>query len=177
MKIFTINDKKEEKFLRQKTADFDFSKHTKKDINELIKKMKNAMFKTNGIGLSANQVGLNMKMFIALIPEKPMKRDKKNKIIMPSPDESKFYAIFNPKIVKFSKQTETIEEGCLSIPGVYGLVERPESITLKGYNRYGKPLTIKASKLMARVFQHEIDHLNGILFIDKTKNLKKVEIK
>ena len=65
MKIFTIADKKEEKFLRTKTADFDFSKNGKKDIDELIKKMKNAMLKANGIGLSANQIGLDIRCLYA----------------------------------------------------------------------------------------------------------------
>jgi len=63
MKIFTISDKKEEKFLRTKTANFDFSKYAKKDIDELIKKMKISMLKANGIGLSANQIGLNIQLF------------------------------------------------------------------------------------------------------------------
>ena len=159
--------------MRTKTADFDFSKYTKKDIDELIKKMKSAMLWANGIGLSANQIGLDMKMFVALIPGKPLKRDKKNKIIMPSPDEAKFYAIFNPEITKISGEKITMEEGCLSVPGIYGSVERPKKITLKGYDRYAKKITIKANDLLARVFQHETDHLNGILFIDKAKKLYK----
>lgn len=156
MKIFTINDKKEEKFLRTKTQDFDFSKNTKKDIDELIKKMKNVMLKANGIGLSANQIGLDLKMFVSQIPQ------------------IKSYVIFNPKIESASKKTAIMEEGCLSVPGLYGLVERPESVILKGYNRYAKPITIKADGLLARVFQHEIDHLNGILFIDKAKEVYKI---
>jgi len=68
-----------------------------------------------------------------------------------------------------------MEEGCLSVPGLYGLVERPESVVLRGYNRYAKPITVKADGILARVFQHEIDHLNGILFIDKAKKLYKLE--
>lgn len=174
MKILTMTNKNEEKFLRTKTAHFDFSKNDKKDIDELIKKMKNAMIKANGIGLSANQIGLNLKMFIALIPEKPLKRDEKNKIIMPAPDEAKFYAIFNPEITKFSEKTAIMEEGCLSVPGIYGLVERPEKVVLKGYNRYAKLIAIKTDGLLARVFQHEVDHLNGILFIDKAKEIYKI---
>ena len=169
MKILTINNKKEEKFLRTKTAEFDFAKFSKKEINELIKKMKETMFEACGIGLSANQIGLNLKMFVALIPNKPLKRDEKNKIIMPSPDEAKFYAIFNPEIIKFSKQTEIIEEGCLSIPGINGEVERPKKITITGFNKNGQKIKIKAEGLTARVFQHETDHLNGVLFIDKIK--------
>lgn len=174
MKILIVNNKKEEKFLRTKTADFDFSKFTKKEINELIKKMKETMIKANGIGLSANQIGLNLKFFIALIGDKPLKRDANNKIIMPSPDESKFYAIFNPEIIKSSKQTEIIEEGCLSVPGIQGNVERPKKITIAGFDKNGRAVKIKAESLIARVFQHEIDHLNGILFIDKVKNIKKI---
>ncbi|MEK7062176.1 MAG: peptide deformylase, partial [Patescibacteria group bacterium] len=80
-----------------------------------------------------------------------------------------FYAIFNPEIIKFSKQTEIIEEGCLSVPGVLGEVERPKKIALTGFNKNDQKIKIKAEGLTARVFQHETDHLNGILFIDKIK--------
>lgn len=173
MKILTIADKKDKEFLRTKTADFDFTKFAKKEIAELIKKMKETMLEAYGIGLSANQIGLNLKMFIALVPEKPLKRDEKNKIIMPSPDEAKFYAIFNPEIIKFSKQTEAIEEGCLSVPGVHAEVERPRKITLTGFDKNGRKIKIKAEGLTARVFQHETDHLNGVLFIDKVNGTSK----
>lgn len=174
MKILTINDKNEEKFLRIKTANFDFAKFSRKEIADLIKKMKESILEANGVGLSANQIGLNLRMFIALILEKPPKRDEKNKIIMPSPDEAKFYAIFNPEIVKFSEQTEIIEEGCLSVPGIYGEVKRPTKITVAYFDKNGRKNKIKTEGLTARVFQHETDHLNGILFIDKTKKLHKI---
>ncbi|MEK7548908.1 MAG: peptide deformylase [Patescibacteria group bacterium] len=176
MQIFTINNKTEEKFLRIKTANFDFSKHSKKDIDELIKKMKSSMIKANGIGLSANQIGLDLQLFVAQISDEPLKRGKNNKIILPSSKSMKSYIIFNPKIAKFSKKETIMEEGCLSVPGIYGEVERPEKITLEGYDRYGRKKKIKAEELLARVFQHEIDHLNGILFIDRAKNLHKTEI-
>lgn len=161
MKIFTINNKTEEKFLRTKTANFDFSKHSKKDINELIKKMKETMLKTQGIGLSANQVGLNMNFFIAQIP-----KIEGDKIA-----GQKFYAIFNPQIIKISEETSIIEEGCLSIPETYGKVERPNKITLAGFDKIGRKIKIKTDGLAARVFQHEMDHLNGILFTDKAKEI------
>jgi peptide deformylase len=173
-KILTIADKKEEGFLRKKTVDFNFQEFAKKEINELVKKMREIMLRANGIGLSANQIGLNLKMFVALIPEKPLERDEKNKIIMPSPDEAKFYAIFNPEIIKFSKQTEILEEGCLSVPGTYGEVERPKKITLIGQDKNGRKIKIKAEGLIARVFQHETDHLNGVLFIDKADKTYKI---
>ena len=167
-KIFTINNKKEAKFLRKKTADFDplLLRDAKRrgEIIELVKKMREIMIATNGIGLSANQLGLNLKVFVVQISKTQNVADNKQ------------YAIFNPEIIKFSKEKITMEEGCLSVPGVYGLVERPEKITLIGRDKYGKKVKIKAWGLLARVFQHEVDHLNGILFIDRTKNIiKKIE--
>ncbi len=173
MKIFTIANKKEKKFLRKKTADFDFKKYTKKEIAELIKQMREIMTEAIGIGLSANQLGLNLRLFVAQISDEPLKRDKNNRIILPSPESMKFYAIFNPEIIKFSKEKIVMEEGCLSVPGIYGEVERPEKITLVGYDKNAKKIKIKAWGLLARVFQHEADHLNGILFIDRTKHLYK----
>ena len=175
MKILTINNKKEEKFLRKKTARFDFSKSKKKEINALIKQIREIMTEAIGIGLSANQLGLNLRLFVAQISDEPLKRDKNNKIILPPPEKMKFYAIFNPEIKKFSKEKTVMEEGCLSVPGIYGDVERPEKIILVGYDKNAKKIKIKAWGLLARVFQHEVDHLNGILFIDKTKIIQKIE--
>ncbi|MEK7162864.1 MAG: peptide deformylase [Patescibacteria group bacterium] len=175
MKIFTIADKKEEKFLRIKTADFNFQELTKKEINELIKKMRETMTRAIGVGLSANQVGLNLKMFIALIPEKSLEQDEKNKIILSPSEKMKFYAIFNPEIIKFSEKKSIMEEGCLSVPGIYGLVKRSEKITLIGQDKNAKKIKIKAFGLLAVVFQHEVDHLNGVLFIDRCKKIYSIE--
>ncbi len=79
----------------------------------------------------------------------------------------KFYVIFNPEIIKFSEEKIIMEEGCLSAPGIYGQVERSSEIILQGYDKNGRKIKIRASGLLARIFQHETDHLNGILFIDK----------
>lgn len=173
IKIWTIADKKEEKILRQKTIDFDFSKFSKKEINELIQKMKKAMIEANGIGLAANQIGLNLRVFVVQIPKMEFsKYGEAGQSLSSTPE--KFYAIFNPQIIKSSNEKSIAEEGCLSIPGGYfGEVERPEKITLVGQDKNGKKIKIKAWGLLARVFQHEVDHLNGILYIDKAKNLKK----
>ena len=158
MKILTIKDKKEEKVLRQETALFDFSasggkKFKKSEINELIKTMRAAMEKAEGIGLAANQIGLSLKVFVAKV-------------------ENKFYAVFNPEIVKESVSTVPAEEGCLSVPQLYGEVSRPERITLAGYDKNGKKIKIKAWGLLAIVFQHEVDHLNGKLFVDHLRHEK-----
>ena len=101
--ILTVDIQKEEKFLRKKTSDFDFAKFTKKDITSLISRMRRIMRAANGIGLSANQIGLNLNMFVAEVPD---------------PDGgTKFYSFFNPKIEKRGETDAFFEEGCLSIPG------------------------------------------------------------
>jgi peptide deformylase len=160
-KIVTIENKESEKFLRKKTVAFDFSKFSKKEIRELIQKMREAMKKANGIGLSANQIGLSYRVFVAQIPD--------------GQGKMKFYAIFNPSIEKFSNEKDVLEEGCLSIPEMYGEVERHSKVTLVGFDQNGKKLKIKAWGLLARVFQHEVDHLDGKLFIDKAKNLHSIK--
>ena len=156
MDIFTVKNKKEEKFLRQKTAHFDFSKYSKKEIRELIKTMRQVMKDYLGIGLSANQIGLNIKVFVAQVA-------------------NKFYSVFNPEIIEYSSETSPLEEGCLSIPETFGKVERPEKVILVGQGSQGKKIKIKAWGLLARVFQHETDHLNGKLFIDRAKSVKRLE--
>ncbi|MEK7555517.1 MAG: peptide deformylase [Patescibacteria group bacterium] len=176
MKILTIANKKEEKFLRTKTADFDFSKVNKTRLNQVIKEMRKTMTLARGIGLSANQVGLNLKFFVVQISDELLKRNENNKIILPPSEKMKFYAIFNPKIktpLLRNKKIE-MEEGCLSVPGVYGMVKRYGKITLIGQDINSKKIKIKAEGLLARVFQHETDHLNGILFIDKCKKIYKI---
>jgi len=169
--IWTVDDRKEEKMLRGRARSFSFGpkgepmmdgkKITAQEFAALIQKMKKAMKAANGIGLSANQIGLDWNIFVAQVPG--------------AQGESKFYAVLNPEIERTSSNTITLEEGCLSVPGVYGEVLRPERVTIKGFDRNGRPLKIKAWGLLARVFQHEIDHLNGKLFIDKAKRLERVE--
>ncbi len=155
--VWVIDNKKEAKLLRKKTADFDFKKYSKKDTQEMIKKMRAIMKKANGIGLSANQIGLDLNVFVAQA-------------------EGKFYSIFNPKIIKFSEEFSELEEGCLSVPEVFGNVARPAKVILEGFDKNGKKIKIKAWALLARIFQHETDHLNGKLFIDKANDLRKYEI-
>lgn len=150
MRIYKSTNKNDAKILRRKTADFDFKKFTPKEIRELIKKMRKAMEETNGVGLAANQIGLDMKIFVAQV-------------------DRKFYAVFNPKITKTEGETVLMEEGCLSVPRQYGKVSRYEKVTLEGQDQKGKKIKIRAWGLLAHVFQHEYDHLQGVLYIDKTK--------
>ncbi|HUC31084.1 MAG TPA: peptide deformylase, partial [Candidatus Paceibacterota bacterium] len=155
--ILTVAHKKDEKFLRKKTVPFDFKKFTRKEINDLIARMRRVMHAANGIGLSANQIGLDFSVFVAEVPD--------------AHGGTKFYAVFNPKIEKADKATITFEEGCLSVPGKWGEVTRAEQIVVSGCNKMGKPVKVKAWGLLARIFQHEIDHLNGKLFIDRAKKV------
>ncbi len=154
--IWVIENKQEAKILRKRMASFDFSKHSPKEIRALLARMRQAMKDANGVGLSANQIGLDMHVFVALV-------------------DGKFYAVFNSKITKTSREISTVEEGCLSVPEVFGDVTRPEKVTLEGYDKNDKKLKIKAWGLLARVFQHESDHLNGTVFIDKATGLHKYE--
>lgn len=152
--IWTIDNKNELKLLRKRMNDFNFKKYSKKEVNNLVKRMREAMKKANGIGLSANQIGLDLNVFVAQA-------------------DGKFYAVFNPKITKKSEEIASLEEGCLSVPEVFGNVLRPEKIVLEGFDKNGKKIKIKTWGLLARIFQHEVDHLNGSVFIDKTKDLHK----
>ncbi|MEK7546775.1 MAG: peptide deformylase [Patescibacteria group bacterium] len=180
-KILIVENKKEEKFLRTKIREFDFKKFTKREINDFVGRMKKAMKLANGIGLSANQIGLDMRVFVAQVPKTRINADETQigaDGIRENPRkhqrESAFYAIFNPEIIKFSKEKTRLEEGCLSIPKVYGSVERPEKLTLAGFDKSGKKIKIKAWGLLAKVFQHEMDHLNGKLFIDRADKIYRV---
>lgn len=159
--ILTIAQKKDEKILRQKVVPLDFNAHTKKEIVELVKNMRQTMIHANGIGLAANQIGLNYSIFVARAPEKN--------------GHMKFYAVFNPKLERVSAQNRGLSEGCLSVPGVFGEVDRSLKVTLTGFDKLGKPLKIKAWGLLAHIFQHEVDHLNGTLFIDKAKKIYDLE--
>lgn len=137
----------------------------------MVKEMKEKMIEADGIGLAANQIGLDMRVFVAQV--RATSRRSANSV---TSEDQKFYAIFNPKIIKTSDKKTLMEEGCLSVPGgYYGDVERPEKITLVGQDKNAKKIKIKAWGLLAKVFQHEVDHLNGILYIDKCKNLRKYE--
>jgi peptide deformylase len=121
------------------------------DILNLISEMIEACRKANGIGLAAPQIGKSIRLCIINLEH------------MGLPP----FALVNPKIVKKSFRKVEMEEGCLSIPGVFGMVKRPAKITVTAANLDGKENKFKADGLLARVIQHEIDHLNGILFTTK----------
>ena len=134
--------------LRKKSFEVtDFGKKT----HELLDDMKETLIKANGAGLAAPQVGVLRRVFIVT-------------------DGNDFIECINPVIVKSSGK-QVGQEGCLSVKGKWGEVERPNKVTVKAFDRFGNPFTVKAEGFMARAFCHENDHLDGIVYVDKAINL------
>lgn len=125
----------------------------------LVDNMIETMMEAPGVGLAAPQVAENQRVIVVHLPI-----DEDDDEIEDGAGE--IYVVANPKIIKTSKTTVSGIEGCLSIPGFVGEVDRYETVVVTGQDRYGKPFRIKARGWLARVFQHEIDHLDGRLFID-----------
>ncbi len=140
-----------DKILKRKAA---LIKEVDNKTVELIRDMFDTMRNANGIGLAANQVGADKSIFIIDIS------------IVEGHEDSKPLVLINPKIIERSDKKVFIEEGCLSIPDIRAEVERPEKITITFYDTNLKEHTIDADGLLARVLQHEYDHLQGILFTD-----------
>jgi len=130
-----------------------------KNLNSLIDDMVETMREAPGVGLAAPQIGLSDRLIVVEYYER--EEDEENEEA-----PKKVWAVINPEIVKSSEETVMGVEGCLSIPGLLGEVERHQEVLVKGLNRHGKPMKIKAKGWLARIFQHEIDHLNGVLFTD-----------
>lgn len=133
-----------------------------KELQTLIDDMIETMREAPGVGLAAPQINISQQLAVIEYAEGEEEEDDENT----PPKPKKLYVIINPEIVKVSEEKVLGVEGCLSIPGVNGEVERHESIQVKALNRHGKPQKLKLSGWMARIFQHEIDHLNGVLFTD-----------
>ena len=134
-----------------------------KDLQTLIDDMIETMREAPGVGLAAPQINLPMQLAVVEYAEG---EDEGLEEGAPEP-KKKLYVLINPEIIKVSEEKVMGIEGCLSIPGLVGEVERYEAIQVKALNRHGAPVKIKVDGWMARIFQHEIDHLNGELFTDK----------
>ena len=134
-----------------------------KDLQILIDDMIETMREAPGVGLAAPQVGVPERVIVVEYAE-PEEAEEGEE---PQEVEPKLYVMVNPEIVKASADTEVGVEGCLSIPGLVGEVERQYEVRIKGLNRRGQPMKLKAEGWLARIFQHEIDHINGVLFTDQ----------
>jgi peptide deformylase len=154
MAIRTIHTS-EDPVLRQKAKKVKkIDASTQKLIDDMIETMEDAP----GVGLAAPQVGVSLRVLVVSTPED-----------QDDPQGGTQIQLINPEILKRSGE-QVGEEGCLSIPGYVGIVKRAQDVTVKGLNRKGKEVKIRASGYLARVLQHEIDHLDGILFTDRLES-------
>ena len=135
-------------------------------LQKLIDDMIPTMYERDGIGLAAPQINYSLQLAV-IVPDPTRFQDFKDK-------KEEAIVIINPRIEKHSLRKESQEEGCLSVPKYFGPVKRWKSVTVSFYDRNGAKQVMKSSGLLAKVFQHEIDHLKGVLFIDKASRVYKV---
>jgi peptide deformylase len=140
--------------LRERAAEIDA---VDDEVRRLARDMFETMYEAEGVGLAAPQVGVTRRLIVV---------DPREPDVAPR-------AVVNPQIVMAGARTDRAEEGCLSIPGVRDVVERPATVTVEGLDLEGRPVRIDAEGLHARVLLHEIDHLDGVLFIDRISPLKR----
>jgi peptide deformylase len=139
-----------------------------KNLQILIDDMIETMREAPGVGLAAPQINVSQQLAVIEYAEDEEEENKDEGLDEnPKPPKpKKLFVIINPEIVKASEEKVVGVEGCLSVPGLLGEVERHESLHVKALNRYGKPVKLKVDGWTARIFQHEIDHLNGVIFTD-----------
>jgi len=128
-------------------------------IEKLVKDMADTMYHAPGSGLAANQVGVNKQIMVGDVSQAEEEKDT--------------IVIINPRIISMSDETEIMEEGCLSVPDFRAEVERAVTVTVLGKDLEGEDIEVEAEGFFARVLQHEIDHLNGVLYIDRIGRLKR----
>ena len=148
LNLLTIPDAR----LRREAKNISIEELRTPSVQKLIDDMAETMLASDGIGLASTQIDVLWRIFVITLEDGVM-------------------AFVNPKIIKKSLQKKVDEEGCLSVPDIWGTVKRPYSVALEALDRYGEPVRLEASGLLARVIQHEYDHLDGILFIDKVKKI------
>ncbi len=144
-----------------------------KKFQVLVDDMVETMLVAPGVGLAAPQVGVSQRLITVQLPV-PDPEDEES-VEQFGEHAGELYVVANPKITKRSREMVDGVEGCLSVPGFMGEVERHEMVVVTGQDRHGKPFRIKAAGWLARVFQHEIDHLSGQLFIDIAKQVWEIE--
>jgi len=158
LKIITLPNEILRKRSKEVDRKFVLLKKTQKLIEEMLITMKTA----DGVGLAAPQVGESIRLCV--INQTADKINLKNDLVL-----------INPVWKKTSIKKDVMEEGCLSVPKTYGKVKRYIKIKVEALNEKGEPISFLASDLLARVIQHEVDHLDGVLFIDKAKDIYQIE--
>jgi peptide deformylase len=160
--------------LRKIAGDCDLkSESEKKKIIRLINEMRKTMYEANGVGLAAPQVGVSKKLFIVDVEQK-VEKDEDGEVVSRTPGE--LLVFINPEIIE-KEGSVVYEEGCLSVPGVYEEVKRSERITVRYYDEHFNGRTKTAAGFLAVAIQHEYDHLEGKLFIDRLPVVKRTMVK
>ncbi len=154
---------KENKVLRQVVKEISLDDISSDEVKNTIKDMEETLSsQSDGAALAAPQIGVSLSIFI-ISPIAYEESDNKF--------EEKHFVFINPKIIKKSLDRKLVEEGCLSVRPLYGKVRRSSRATIEAYDEEGNKFIMKGKGLMAQIFQHEIDHLQGVLFIDKAKDV------
>ena len=128
------------------------------DVRALVEDLMQTMYEADGVGLAAPQVGVSLRVIVVDTREE---------------EGADALALINPRIAESSEDTEKAEEGCLSVPGVADIVERPVRVVVEALDSSGAPVRVAADGLRARALQHEVDHLDGVLFLDRLSALKR----
>lgn len=140
--------------------------HFGDSLKALVEDMFDSMYAANGLGLAAPQIGVMQRVFVI---EMPAEYDEDDREVEPA----RRYVLVNPEIVRMRGEEE-MDEGCLSVPGYRGLVKRATQVTIKGQDLRGKPVRYRGEDLLAQAFQHELDHLDGILYLDRLESPNKL---
>ncbi len=128
-------------------------------LQQLIDDMVETMYAAPGVGLAANQVGSPLRLFVA----NPSSERRPDQLLV----------VINPEIL--GSEGEILEEeGCLSVPDIHEPVRRPRRVRLRGLNRHGRPVELEGEEILARIFQHEVDHLDGLIFVDRLSPAKRI---
>lgn len=143
--------------LRKRSVEVDPKLIRTPEFQRWLDDLVETMWRADGVGIAASQVGRNIRVFVAVDRETP-------------------HVVINPVVTRRSWRKEDGEEGCLSVPGKYGIVKRHRTFRVKGLDRDGKPVVLDAYGFFARVLQHELDHLDGVLFVDRAKKVFPVRL-
>jgi len=136
------------------------------NLRDLVADMFESMHAANGLGLAAPQIGVLQRVFIV---EMPAEVGEDEKVVAPA----ETFVLVNPEIVR-ARGEEEMEEACLSVPGYRGMVRRATEVTIKGQNANGRHVRYRANDLLAQAFQHELDHLDGVLYLDRLESADKL---
>ena len=167
-----------DKVLRETAKEIGLTEIKSAKIKKILAQMTKALsVAKDGVALAAPQIGVPLRVFIVLKEYTENKTAQELKEIKEKKVKPEIVVFINPKITKISKKKQTVREGCLSVVGIFGAITRAEKVTVEAYNEKGEKFSRGASGLLAQIFQHEIDHLNGILFTDTATNLEKIETK